>query len=106
MIQRTACRICWGDAVQKGVYGNVEEMSCEGCGRYLIKRSWLKDHLGKAFDVEQMRIWIGAAREAGRVPYVNDENAAWLQRPKAGVVRLPGWSSGGRVRRITRSLEP
>jgi hypothetical protein len=99
MIRHSACRICWGAAIQKGVYGNVEEISCEGCGRYLINRNWSKDHLGKAFDVEQMRIWLGAARKAGRVPYVNDENAAWRQRPKAEVARWPGWSSGGLVKR-------
>jgi hypothetical protein len=107
MIRRIACRICWGDAIQKGVYGNLEEVSCEGCGRYLISRSLLKGRVGKAFDVERMRIWMDIARKAGQVPYVNDQLAVWhFQQPKTGAYRLPGWPSDGSLKWIIRSLEP
>jgi hypothetical protein len=88
-----ACWICWGDAWRKGIYGDWDEVVCLGCGRYKISRSFLKESLGKSFDVQKMREELERWRTVGHVPVVSSHNARFTWKYPQDDDKLVGWPS-------------
>lgn len=88
---RCSCRICWGPAFRRGIYGGWEDISCEACGRYHIYQNFLQDHAGKVFDVECMRLLLADTRAPGRIPIVTASNGIWRRPFEKNGSRLPGW---------------
>lgn len=72
---KCACRICWGDSWLLGTYGDWEDIVCLGCGRYKISKRLLAGNLGKAFDVNVMRVEFGSWRAVHQMPIVSQSNA-------------------------------
>lgn len=90
---KCACWICWDDAWRKGIYGDWDELVCLGCGQYRISRSFLKENLGKCFDVQKMREELERWRTLGQVPVVNSHHARFTWKYPKNDDRLVGWPS-------------
>ncbi|WP_458131963.1 hypothetical protein [Pseudomonas sp. R3-41] len=98
---KCSCWICWGDAYRKGLYGDWDDIICLACGHYQISRRFVKNHLGKKFDVESMRANFIQLHAQGCTPIVERYSAIFaaekaLRQP---IEKLVGWPLGRAVDR-------